>query len=410
MNTPAYFAVDNLVVVPEPSVMSFISISFGGWLLLRRRRCHRTLAVLVAAAGCCSLVAPSAEAQGIPANDESIIGWADSVTSVYRGPVDAADHSLGYATFGDGQSALGEADVSAFDQEAAPVVSLGDGGQITLSFESPIADGDGPDFAVFENGFSESFLELAFVEVSADGKSFKRFPATVSNQPANQIGPFDSVRPSGLQNLAGVYPAGIGTPFDLADVGMEEATHVRIIDVVGSIDSTYGSPDSEGNLINDPFPTPYSTGGFDLDAVAVLNEAPVISLSPHEREFFTFEMWATANFDREDIGEIDISGMLADPDSDGLTNFEEYAFWTDPNEFSIPIVLDIQHLWEEEVVEVRLPPIPDFRPDADYSIESASGMAYWESHGGLTGVDADLESQEQDFFRLVVEPLGDDAE
>jgi hypothetical protein len=350
----------------------------------------------------------SASAQGISADDERIVDWASSVTSTIRGPVNAADYSLGYASFGDPQSALGEADVSPLNQEEASVVSLGDGGQITLSFDPPIANGEGPDFAVFENGFSEDFLELGFVEVSQDGISFKRFPASAVLQPAEQIGAFGSVRNSGLYNLAGVYPAGTGVPFDLSDVEMEEVTYVRIIDVVGSIDPAYGSPDSQGNLINDPFPTAFATGGFDLDAVAVLHQPPLL-FGTDDDKFVTFEQWFSANFDVEKIRPIDMSDMVADPDSDGMTNYEEYAFWSDPNEFTIPISLDISHLIEDDVVEVRLPPLPDFRPDVDYSIESDSGLVYWQNHGGLMEIDADLEKDDQDFFRLAVEPLGDDA-
>jgi hypothetical protein len=56
-----------------------------------------------------------------------------------------------------------------------------------------------------------------------------------------------------------------------------------------------------------------------------------------------------------------------------------------------------------------LPPLPGLRPDVDYNIEGSSGFVYWQSHGGLNEVQADVESDEQEFFRLVVEPLGDDA-
>ena len=414
INTPAYFAVDNLVVVPEPSAMLLVSFGLGGWFLSRRRRPARLGAVpstivpgvlaAIAFAG-----AGSASGQGISADDDAIVGWASSVTSIIRGPINAADYSLGYATFGEPENALGEADVVAKDQVTAPVVSLGDGGQITLSFDPPIGNGDGPDFAVFENGFSDEFLELAFVEVSSDGTHFKRFPASALRQVGQQIGPFDAVKPSGLYNLAGIYPAGVGTPFDLADLGMQEASHVRIIDVVGSVDPAYGSPDSEGRLINDPFPTAYRTGGFDLDAIAVLHQLP-FHFGTDDDKFLTFELWATAKFDIEHREPVDMTGAQADPDSDGLTNLQEYAFWTDPTKFTIPLSLEILHLFEEEeVVEVRLPPLPGLRPYVDYNIEGSSGFVYWQSHGGLNEVQADVESDEQEFFRLVVEPLGDDA-
>ena len=413
MNTPAYFAVDNLVAVPEPSAMFLLTIGLFGLYGTRRvpreRRVAATVIALGAAAGCL-LGTPQAKAQGISANDERIVDWATSVSSVVRGPINAADHSLGYATFGDPLSALGPSDVWApLDQENASVVSLGDGGRITLSFDPPIANGDGPDFAVFENGFSADFLELAFVEVSKDGSSFKRFPATALRQTNEQIGAFDSVKPSGLVNLAGIYPAGTGVPFDLADLGMEEATHVRVIDVVGSIDPAYGSPDSEGNLVNDPFPTVYPTGGFDLDAIAVLNQK-TLTFAPDDDKFLTFEIWLSRQFNPKDRELPDVGGFLADPDSDGMTNFEEYAFWTDPNEVTVPFTLEIEHLRDEDVVEVRLPPLPALRPDVDYRVESAGGLIYWQSHLGSSGVEADLESTDEEFFRLAVEPLGDDVE
>jgi hypothetical protein len=47
---------------------------------------------------------------------------------------------------------------------------------------------------------------------------------------------------------------------------------VRIRDVVGSIKPEYATLDSKGNPINDPWPTTFPTGGFDLDAVGVIHE------------------------------------------------------------------------------------------------------------------------------------------
>jgi hypothetical protein len=81
--------------------------------------------------------------------------------------MDIANPGLGYASLGDSSLAIGPANLD--------IVSLGDSGVATLTFSSPIANGLGPDFVVFENGFldpandSFAFLELAFVEVSSDG-------------------------------------------------------------------------------------------------------------------------------------------------------------------------------------------------------------------------------------------------
>jgi hypothetical protein len=40
---------------------------------------------------------------------------------------------------------------------------------------------------------------------------------------------------------------------------------------VGDVDGPHTSFDDSGNAINDPFPTEFHSGGFDLDAVGILN-------------------------------------------------------------------------------------------------------------------------------------------
>ena len=57
----------------------------------------------------------------------------------------------------------------------------------------------------------------------------------------------------------------------ITNLDINNITHVKIIDVIGSINQSYASYDSQGNIINDPFPTPYETGGFDLDAIGVIH-------------------------------------------------------------------------------------------------------------------------------------------
>jgi len=202
-----------------------------------------------------------------------IINWATSCT-VTRGFMDLSDTILGYADYGTDTNAIGYA-------TGSDVVSLGDGGEALLSFDRPITNVPGPDFVVFENSFSETFLELAFVEVSSDGVNFFRFPAVSETQTAIQIGGFGSLDARYLYNFAGKYIANYGTPFELDGVSgfvnldVNAITHVKIIDVVGSVNSQYGTTDSQGNYVNDPFPTPFSSSGFDLDAVGVLHELPL---------------------------------------------------------------------------------------------------------------------------------------
>lgn len=219
--------------------------------------------------------------------DARIVAWATSVSSITRGPQDIANPSGPLATFGSPSSALGPAEGTSVD-----VVSLGDGGSITLRFANPIANGSGTDFAVFENGFAVgdfTFAELGYVDVSSDGVHFYRF-ASVSLTPTDeQVGPFDTIDPTDVHNLAGQFPAGEGTPFDLSDIGPQpfldlyDVTYVRITDVVGRIAPTGSytpSLDSLGNVINDPYSTPFASGGFDLDGVAVLHASFVVVPEP----------------------------------------------------------------------------------------------------------------------------------
>ena len=218
--------------------------------------------------------APQAGLAGSTAihKDSSIfIAWANKCT-LQRGLLNIADPSLGYASVGDSTSPIGKAGDN-------NIVSLGDAGEATLEFQYPIKDGIGYDFAVFENSFLPTFLELAFVEVSSDGINFFRFPAHSLTDTTNPIGSFGTVQASDINNLAGKYVANYGTPFDLSELptnsllDKQQITHVKIIDVVGSKNSLYARYDSANRAIQDPYPTPFPSGGFDLDAVGVIHIA-----------------------------------------------------------------------------------------------------------------------------------------
>lgn len=203
--------------------------------------------------------------------------WASACT-IERGWKNITDTTLGKTSTGDIYSATEKSGING-------VVSLGDGGSAILTFSSPIINGNGPDFAVFENAFNNTFLELAHVEVSSDGINYFRFESFSLSQINTQI--ISDVNATGIQNLAGKYRAQFGTPFDLeqmigiTNLDVNNITHVKIIDVVGSINEQYGSFDSQGNIINDPFPTPFETGGFDLDAIGVIHSFVGIKESPN---------------------------------------------------------------------------------------------------------------------------------
>lgn len=223
--------------------------------------------------------APPANQEGTDAihkDSELFVSWATSI-EIERGYLNREDTSVviegsNRASFGIKEDALGPA-----SGISTSTVSLGDGGKVTVSFDAPIINGAGPDFAVFENAVTSDFLELGHVEVSSNGIDFIRFPSHSLTPVDQQVGAFGAIDATNINNLAGKYQLGFGTPFDLEELSDEpnldimNITHVRIVDVVGSIGS-FGTKDSFAQLINDPFPTPFVSCGFDLDGVGVIHQ------------------------------------------------------------------------------------------------------------------------------------------
>jgi len=183
-------------------------------------------------------------------------------------------------------------------------------------FDDPnnaISDKTGYDFVVFENGFvvndtnpsigavaGQMFAELAYVEVATDTDYFARFPS-VSRTP-DPTGEYGSLEVSDIYNLAGKHSNnGIynctGTPFDLSElsddplvlsgeVDLNDIKYIRIVDIPGggyyfdqANTAGYLDPNTapaysiyeEDNPIYDAWVTTGS-GGFDLEALGVLNE------------------------------------------------------------------------------------------------------------------------------------------
>jgi hypothetical protein len=137
------------------------------------------------------------------------------------------------------------------------VLSLGQGGVIVLETGFTIIDGPGVDLLVFENPFA-GFIETGIVAVSEDGGQWFEFPCAapidggtegcagvnpVYSNPSNGISPTDPT-------VAG------GDGFDLAQLGVARANYVRIRD--SGVNHSYAPP----------------TGGFDLDAIAVVHGMP----------------------------------------------------------------------------------------------------------------------------------------
>ena len=252
-------------------------------------------------------------------------GWATSVSIQYGSEV-AEEWKTPEAALG--ASSLNDHDV----------VVLGRGGMAVLGFEPAIRDGEGFDFALFENSFSGTFLVLAYVEVSSDGEHFVRFPNY--SLTAGPVGGFGVLQPEFIEGFAGKHAGGYGTPFDLAELAAVHAAlqqgydrfsaeyataflenfpyldpgavrHVRIVDIPG--DGT--RLDCEGFPIYDPYPT-IITAGFDLDAAGVMNQA-TIPVVP-------FADWSSqAGLPAE---------AKADTDGDGWPQYMEYLFASDPRD------------------------------------------------------------------------------
>jgi hypothetical protein len=289
MNTPAYFAIDTIVgSLPSVCDRPYTDVGVNGYIGDDRQ--HAT-----------------------PTDDDAVTnpifrGWATNVVSYNPAP------GVG-SQWCNPNKALGPATGNNLD-----IVSLGDlegqqintslpSGQITLSFDEPIRDGNGYDFVVFENGIISNwdtasgsitglmFAELGYVEVSSNGVDFVRFPAvSLTSEP---VGPYGTIEISNVYNLAGKHPNAnglcTGTPFDLSEIADDPAVmlglvdvnninYVRIVDIPGSGDfyddaGAHIDPETwpiwdyytNNHPIYDAWVT-WDSGGFDLEAIGVLQE------------------------------------------------------------------------------------------------------------------------------------------
>lgn len=221
------------------------------------------------------------------------IDWANSV-SITRGSLDIVFPENGLVDYGTSSNAVGPANNA--------IISLGDAGEAIVTFNHPVRNGSGSDFAIFENGFLEevgsefAFLEFAFVEVSTDGVDYVRFPSVSEVSTNSQIDGFGYINARKISNLAGKYIVDYGTPFDLEEltnliqgttVDLNLINYIKIIDVVGNINPMYASFDSLNTIINEPYPTAFSSGGFDLNAIGVIHNTSTNTIDENNKIDFS---------------------------------------------------------------------------------------------------------------------------
>lgn len=259
-----------VVKLPLPSLNLFLSLSLNA-------RLFGPLAFLACSGGvaCSGGIADDSEDEDGAAEDSSD-GAAGSGSEGSGGSESAweptcPDSAQGFATevlgtdFGPGQDfgrtdlpdiALGAPKGGGKTAGSLDVVSLGDGGSLTLGF-SPrvIEDGPGADFIVFENPFfiggDERYplSEFGIVSVSEDGETWATFPCDPDDlEETSCAGVNPVLAHAEQQDVDPFSPAEAGgDAFDLADVGLTSAAYVRITDLAGD------------EMV------------FDLDALAVVN-------------------------------------------------------------------------------------------------------------------------------------------
>jgi hypothetical protein len=225
----------------------------GSWVFLSTAARRRSLAVAFAVPLCAANAVPS------PARAQD--PFADAVVAYEPG----VNGGFGSDLLPD--ILLGPPRAGGPTQGSLDVLALGIGGSVILRFDLPvICDGPGADFTVFENAFrigslaGPLFTEFAYVAVSQDGVLFTEFPfdadtgiglagrTPVLSHPDNGISALDPA-------VSG------GDLFDLADIGLAWASHVKITDVAGAIPDVGDMPQF----------TLVPNAGFDLDALAAVN-------------------------------------------------------------------------------------------------------------------------------------------
>jgi hypothetical protein len=250
------------------------------------------------------------------------------VSGAYATHVVAYNQGTGNGNFTP-SNILGGPQGGGFNNGALDVLTLGNGGDVTVGFAVTIVDGPGADLTVSENGFTfggGTFAEVAAVEVSTDGQQFARFPSRYSG-PVGPLPPFGTMPMGSFRGLTGGLPglANVltntispwdpsvsgGEAFDLADlanhplvqsgvVDLQNIQFVRIADVVEGVEL-----DSFGNLIWDNG----GTSSADIDAVAVIHHSANQDPNAPQVDFWT-DSQGFVHLELEDaqgLGDLDLA-------------------------------------------------------------------------------------------------------
>jgi len=190
--------------------------------------------------------------------------WLDGVKEFLPGT------SAGFGSDGLPRIVLGPPHGGGLLTQSTDVVSLGDGGVITVVFRDNIVfDGPGPDLAIYENPFHAGgedgpiFTEYGSVELSPDGKTWTPVPYDAeSGEGLAGAVPVLSTPENGIDAIA---PEGGGDRFDIGAVGLAFVRFVRVSDGGAAIADA-------GNSV-----PAADKGGFDLDAMgAIHSTAPAV--------------------------------------------------------------------------------------------------------------------------------------
>jgi len=261
---------------------------------------------------------------GIPGTSSMFRGWVTGFQNFIRPDIDSGGYARDDADLPSGVTGAVVGRPLEFDPEVWPIghmLSLGNGGSITLMFDDIIVNGPGPDFAVFENGFDFgdlTYAEFAFVDVATTTNAWARFPVTFHD--TNAPGMFKGSDVTRVDGLAGKHSLAFGTPFDLdwlssdtnvisGAVDVNRIAYIRITDAVGDGSTV----DQFGQSITDPYSgTVSATDGFELRGVGVIHHAGLAAVQEENTMAFTwfgypgrdYQLQAGDGFTWSDVGDV----------------------------------------------------------------------------------------------------------